>query len=427
MNMRKLVFALAFFLALGLVEALGRQATASSWPRFRGPNGTGIAADTNIPLRWTDRDILWKTAIPGVGHSSPIVWGEHIFVQSASKDGKERLLLCLSLSDGKIVWSRSIAGTGAHTHPLNNLASSTPATDGQRVYAVFWDGDQVWLYAYDFQGNLVWKRLLGGFTSQHGVGASPILYQNKVYLLYDQDGAAEVVALDAGTGKPVWRAPRPPFRACYSTPMILERPGEAPELIVVSTSGITSYNPDSGSENWNFTWTFDGMPLRTVASPVISEGLLFASSGDGDGSRHMIVVKASGKGEISKTNLAWQEKKTFPYVPSMLIYGKHLYAVNDRGIATCHVAATGEPVWNERLGNAFFASPVLIDGKIYAINENGTAYVFEAAPTFKLLAKNVVGEPVKATPAVADNRLLIRGSQHLFCICKPAEKRASAR
>jgi outer membrane protein assembly factor BamB len=426
--MRKLVIAFGVFLTFGLAVLLSRQASASPWPRFRGPNGTGIAADKDIPVRWTEQDgLLWKVPVPGVGHSSPVVWGDRVFVQSASADGKERLLLCFSTVNGKTLWSRSVPGAPAHAHQFNSLASSTPATDGQRVYAAFWDGKAVWIYAYDLQGHEVWKQKLGGFVSQHGVGTSPMVYRDKVFLAHDQDGAADLIALDARTGKPAWKSPRRPFRASYSTPLILERPGTDPELIVASTAGLTSYSPESGSENWDFSWTFDGNPLRTVASPVFGQDRLFISSGEGGGARHAVAVKASGKGDVSKTNLVWEKKRDFPYVPTMLLSGDYLYLVNDLGIAACHLAATGEKVWDQRLGGSVFASPILIDGKIYAVNDNGTVFVFPAAPTFKLLAKNSVGESVKATPAVADNRLFIRGIHHLFCIGKTPEKQASAR
>jgi outer membrane protein assembly factor BamB len=412
---------------LALCGALleGRQAPASPWPRFRGPNGTGVATDKDIPVQWSTKDgMLWQTAIPGLGNSSPIVWRDSVFLQSASADSKARLLVCLNAVDGKVAWSRSVPGARAPMHPKNTLASSTPATDGQRVYAVFWDGKEVSLQAYDFQGKHLWKHDLGRFTSQHGVGASPIVFQDKVFLANDQDGTAELVVLDARTGKPVWQAPRVPFRACYSTPMVLERPGLAPELVVLSTTGITSYDPQNGGVNWNYAWTFTGMPLRTVASPLYADGMIFANSGDGGGARHTVAVKLAGKGDISK-NLVWEEKRSFPYVPTMLLSGEYLYAVNDRGVASCHVAATGETLWSERLGGGFTASPVLIDGKVYAINEEGTVFVIAASPTFKLLARNSLGEPVMATPAIADNRLFIRGANHLFCIARTPEKQAT--
>jgi outer membrane protein assembly factor BamB len=398
--------------------------SAADWPRFRGPNGAGIAEDKNIPVQWNEKEgMLWKVPLPGLGNSSPIIWGKQLFVQSSSEDGKERYLLCLDVGDGKILWKRMVPGSTAHTHRKNTLASSTPAADGERVYALFWDGSEIVLHAFDFAGNPVWNYPLGKFTSQHGVGSSPVVYNGKVFLNNDQDGSSDLIALDARTGKLTWKSPRPAFRTCYSSPFLLEQreKGEKPQLIVASTAGITSYDPETGAEVWKYVWTFSGkMALRTVGSPVHANGIIFATSGDGSGARHMIAVKVGEKGDVSRTNLLWENEKIYPYVPTMLTLGDHLYYVNDFGIAGCCVAATGETVWNQRLGGNVSASPVLIDGKIYTVTEEGDVHVFLAATELKVLAKNSLGEPVSASPAVANNRLFIRGRNHLFCIGKPA-------
>jgi outer membrane protein assembly factor BamB len=200
---------------------------------------------------------------------------------------------------------------------------------------------------------------------------------------------------------------------------LLERTGEPTQLIVASTAGLTAYDPKSGLIQWNYKWSFEGMPLRTVASPLCGDGLVFANSGDGGGARDTIAIRADGKGDITSTALVWQQRRTWPYVPTMLLYGKHIYFVNDQGIAACAVAATGEIVWSERLGGTVTASPILIDGKVYSVNNDGAMHVFAAEPKFKLLAKNSLGEAVTATPAVAGQRLFVRGADHLFCIGKP--------
>lgn len=405
-------------------------ASGSDWPRFRGPNGAGISSDKDVPIQWTESNILWKTPIPGLGNSSPIIWGNHVFIQSADTSGKERYLICLSANDGTILWTRALPSSKAHTHAYNTWASSTPASDGQYVYAHFWDGSAVAIYAFDFQGNQIWKHDLGGFTSQHGPGASPIVFEGKIYFLYDQDNdfwltpCSVVIALDAKTGKTTWEAQRKAFRACYSTPFILESSTYGSELIVVSTAGITGYNSQTGKENWNWIWHFDRMPLRTVASPIFSQGLIFANSGDGGGDRHAVAVRLGQNREVTSTNLAWENKKILPYVPSLLAWQDYIFAVNDKGMALCYMAQTGKPVWDHHLASAFSASPVIIDGKIYAVSEDGEVFVYPAAPSFKQLSKNSIGEKVRATPAVANNRLFIRGQEHLFCIGrngKPAE------
>ncbi len=432
MNMRRGVTGLRLVLAAFCVVTFLASASADNWSRFRGPNGTGVSADKNIPVRWDEKEgVAWKVETPGLGNSSPVIWGDRLFLQSSKEDGTERVLLCLNVKDGKTLWTRSVPATKARTHNKNSMASSTPATDGERVYVLFWDGQTITLHAYDFEGNPVWKQGLGEFISragkgddeknQHGAGASPVVYHGKVYLNNDQTGMAELVALDAKTGKMLWKAPRKAFRTCYSTPFLLEGPGRKPELVISSTAGVTSYDPDTGAVNWDWKWTtFEGMALRTVGSPIYSNGLIVATSGDGSGARHAVAVRAGGKGDVTQSALAWEEKRrVFPYVPCTLTLGEHLYSVNDLGIAYCHEAKTGKKVWEERLGGNVSASPVLIDGKVYAVSEEGNVYVYRAAPQFELLAKNTVGERVIASPAVAGGRLFIRTAKHLVCVAKP--------
>jgi outer membrane protein assembly factor BamB len=254
-----------------------------------------------------------------------------------------------------------------------------------------------------------------------------MVLDSKVILANDQDGSARLIALDARNGDTVWEAERKAYRTCYSTPFVHKKPDGGEELIVASTAGITSYRPADGKANWWYNWTFAGMPLRTVASPILANDLVIANSGDGSGARHLIAVKLGGKGDVTADNLVWENRKNYPfsYVPCLLASGDYLFSLHDKGIASCHEARTGEQEWSERLDAAgFTASPIEVDGKIYAVANNGSVYVFEAAAKFKLLAKNTVGERVSSTPAVADNRLFIRGDEHLFCIGKSAAKKA---
>jgi outer membrane protein assembly factor BamB len=406
-------------LCLGVALAVCGAAPAADWPRFRGPNGTGISTDKEVPLTWTDKEnVLWKVPLPGVGNGSPIVSRGRVFLQTSTEKGDARMLLCLDAASGKTLWTQKVSGKKGTINPRNSLASSTCAADGERVYCVFWDGQDTALYAYTFDGKELWTHPLGEFSSQHGPGGSPIVSDNKVVYVNDQDGSSEVLCLDARTGREVWKKPRRAFRACYSAPFVVPSQEGHTELIVATTAGITSFDLKDGSENWDFIWKFDGMALRTVSSPILTQGLVLATSGDGKGYRHMIAIKAGGKGDVSKTNLVWQNKRDFPYVPSLLAYGEHVYSVTDKGMAACHVARTGREVWRERLCRAVTASPVLIDGKVYAVDEEGKGYVFEAAPKYHLLGESSLGESVSASPAVADNRLYLRGHEHLFCIAK---------
>jgi outer membrane protein assembly factor BamB len=397
----------------------GGLAFAADWPRFRGPNGTGVAADKGVPVRWTADNVLWKTPIPGAGHSSPIISGGKVFLESATRE--ERLLICVDAASGKVVWKKAAPGGAGRTHRKNSLASSTPAADGKRVYALFWDGRRVGLYAYDFKGKPVWNKDLGPFNSQHGPGFSPIVHGGRVFVNNDNDDSASLLAFDAKDGKKLWEKPRKVFRACYSTPFVCKHGSDAEQLIVASTAGITGYNPRDGKVVWDYTWSFPGMALRTVGSPITADGVVVACSGDGSGLRGMIGVRLGGSGDVTKTHLAWEKDSKTPYVPTPVALGKHFYTVTDDGFASCYEARSGKEVWRTRLGGATSASPVLIDGKVYAINEAGTTYVFAAsANAFKLLATNKLGEGVFSTPAVSNNRLYVRGRKHLFCIGKPA-------
>jgi hypothetical protein len=382
---------------------------AGDWARFRGPNGTGVSDDKDVPVKWSDDDVVFKTKLPGVGHSSPIVVKDRVYVQAATK--AERLLLCHDANTGKLI------------NPKGSHASATPCSDGERVYCVFWDGKRVALHAYGLDGKPAWKVDLGSFVSQHGPGFSPVVVEGKVIVNKDQDGAAELLAFDAKTGKRAWRVERPPFRACYSTPFVLGE-GDARQLIVTSTAGITAYDPDSAKELWNYTWSFPGMALRTVASSVVADGMVFGFAGDGSGARGMIGVRLGGKGDVTKTNLVWSrdDARATPYVPTMVAYQGHLYGVLDEGQAICFDTKTGKEVWKARLtSSAISASPLLIDGKVFIFAEKGDAYVLAPTPEgLKVVARNKVGEPVMATPAVANGRLYVRGEGHLICIGKKA-------
>ena len=407
-------------------------APAADWPRFRGPNGTGVSTDQDVPVQWSDKDgVLWKVPIPGRGNSSPIVWGDRLFVQSAAEDGSERWLFCLNADSGEVIWKKTAPGAAAHTHPKNTLASSTPATDGERVYAVFWDGKGLLLVAYDFKsGDQVWSKDLGPYESEHGAGISPMVYDGRVYVAddqgasqnYDTTAPSTVMAFNAKDGTDAWKAPRKSFRACYSTPFILEAEKGKPELIVASTAGVTSYDPAGGAENWNYVWSFSTHPLRTVASPILADGLVIANAGEGGQGRSLIALRPGGKGDVTKTGLVWKNEKAFSYVPTLLAFGDSLYCVNDDGFASCHNARNGDEKWTKRLGGHFSSSPVLIDGKIYAANEDGDVFVFEAnSREYKQLAINSLGEGVISSPAASNGRLYYRGKENLICIGKPGK------
>jgi outer membrane protein assembly factor BamB len=419
---------------------------AADWPRFRGPNGLGTAPDKDIPVDFGPSDVRWKTPIPGTGHSSPIVSKGKAFLQTASADKRQRALVCIDAGTGRIAWTRevpaspkidwsarSLKKTSANTHDLNSHASSTPAADGERVYAVFWDGVGISLTAWTFAGDRLWTRDLGRFVSQHGPGLSPIVVGDRVILNIDHDELAEVAAFDARTGETVWKKSRQAYRACYTTPFVLDRDGRQ-EVIVSSTAGITAYDPKDGAVIWNWTWVWkpgpaapkgkkggSGGPLRQVGGPIYHDGLVFAISGDGGGDRHMVAVQAGPAGDITDSGLVWERKRETAYVPMVLASGPYLFWVTDKeNRAFCVEAKTGKVVWDERLAGSdqVTASPILVDGRVYSVNTAGRVTVFEAGPKFIRLADNDLKEQVYASPAVADGRLYIRGVNHLFCIGK---------
>jgi outer membrane protein assembly factor BamB len=408
----------AVWLALAVFGIITSPAAASDWPRFRGPNGTGESSDTGVPIEIGEsQHVLWKVPLAGAGNSSPVVSNGRIFLQTASSDATERSLICVDLATGNTLWSQSAPGGPAKTHPKNTLASCTAAVDGSRVYMPFWDGKNLSVAAYDCDGHHAWSTELGEFNSQHGAGHSPIVVGKNVIIANDQDGLAEVVALDAESGVVSWRRPRHPYRASYSTPILVERPGHVPELLVASTQGITGYDPATGDERWNWSWKSNKQELRTVGSPIVCQELVFFSGGNGPGARHAVAVNLSGRrGAGNKPEFAWETQKDFPYVPCMLSRGENVYFINDSGIAGCFNAKTGRSLWLKRLeGGDVTASPVMVDQRIYAFTENGTVFVFAADPTFNLLSSDKLDEGVKASPAVADGRLLVRGTTSLYC------------
>ncbi len=387
--------------------------SAADWPRFRGVNGLGIADAVPLPTTWSGTDsVAWKTALPGTGNGSPIVAGGKVYVQASSADASQRMLICLDAKTGAIDWTAARPGGKAHAHSKNSLASSTPAADADRLYAVFWDGREVALTAYDFAGKPLWAKTLGGYASQHGVGMSPVAFGGKVYVNYDQDGAAEFVCFDGKSGDKVWAAPRKPFRACYSSALVREVGGKV-EVIDASSAGVTAYDPETGSVRWNWVWKFDGQVLRTVGSPVLVGDTLVAVSGDGGGSRSTVALKLG-----DQPTLLWEKRKETPYVPGPLVKGDHLYWVTDGGLATCAELATGKTVWSERaLTSAVSSSPILAGDNVIAVAEDGKAVVFKATPKgFEKVAENALGEAVFASPAAADGKLYLRGSKHLFAL-----------
>jgi outer membrane protein assembly factor BamB len=383
----------------------------ADWPRFRGPNGAGIATAPGLPAEWAPGDRTWETLLPGIGHSSPVVRGDRLFLTTASEDGTSRQLVCLATADGKILWDRSLSLKRDKLHAKNSHASGTPALAEDAVIVAFADDDRHLVAAFDFNGAPVWERDLGSFASQHGHGASPIVWRDLAIVPNDQDGPSSLVALDAQTGRTVWTAPRESGNTAYGTPLILQAEGHADQLIVSSQAmGVTSLDPASGMLNWNS----GPLPQRTVASPVYAGGLIFQSCGQAGRGVLMVGVDPFAKSEDKR--VVFEEKKLLPYVPTPVEYQGHLFLWNDNGVVICLNSKTRQPVWTERVGGNFSGSPVCVNGLLYAISEDGEVVVVRAAPKFELLGRTPLGDPSHATPAVADGRMYLRTFHKIVCL-----------
>ncbi len=389
---------------------------AADWPRFRGPNGSGTVEG---PLPAIDPvKPLWKVKLPGgKGVGSPIIVDGKVYLQSATADGKTRTLTAMNAADGKTLWTKEVPGDKGKTHAKNSLASGTPACDGTQLYCAWWDGSGVSLTAHDLTGKEKWQASLGGYVSQHGPGFSPMVHDGLVFVNVDDDQHAELIAFDAKTGAKKWIAPRKHVRACYTTPFLLERTGKAAELILGTTTAITSYEPATGKVNWEYpiVWPKGEMPLRVIGHPVYAGGLLVVYCGDGGGSRYMAAIDPDKKTPAK----VWELKKETPYVPCLLVKSDRLFWIGDKGIATCAEAKTGKAAWAERVFDGdVTASPILVGDKILMISEKGDVAVLKADDKFEEPTKVSLGEAVYASPAIADGRVYIRGVNTLFCFGK---------
>jgi outer membrane protein assembly factor BamB len=403
-------------IALFLLQPAGDPTT--SWPRFRGPNGSGIASGFVWPNVWDQQAIRWKVSLPGQGHGSPIIHTGRIFLQAATTDS--RVVLCLSCKDGSTLWQRKVAGHVTRMHKKNTLASGSGATDGERVYFCHWDGEAVTLAAYQcIDGTPVWSVAIGPHESQHGAGYSPIVHEGKVVVAYDTDTLAEVICCDAETGKKLWSQPRKVFRASYGTPLVRQGRG-GDEFVVASTAGITGYDVKSGEIVWDWVWPFQKTPLRVVSSPVLCpDNLLLAATGDGGGDRDTVAVKLPSADTTHGTGvrLRWQLRRDVPYVSCLLQHGDCVFYVADKGVAGCLDLETGKERWAQRLGGNFTSSPILVDSRIVVCNEEGDLFVFAAdGKGYQPTARLRLGQQVYATPAVADGKLFVRTQSHLLCI-----------
>ena len=439
--MRTLVAALTISLLGPLLCAVDQ------WPQFRGPQSTGVADDAALPETWSaTRNVVWKAEIPGSGWSSPVVWGDRIFLTSVistvapeapkkglyfggNREGIPRdehhwMVYAVDWKTGKIVWEREVhRGSPRSSHHLKNTyASETPVTDGERVYAYF---GNLGLFVFDMDGKPAWSEHWGPFRTRYGWGtaASPVLYKERVYVVNDNDDQSFLAALDKRTGKQIWRVERDEA-SNWSTPFIWQNDRRT-EIITTGTRKVRAYDLEG-----KVLWELGGMSSIVIPTPFAQHGLLFLASGYvGDNVRPVFAVRPSARGDISlkesetgNEHIAWYQRQAGPYNPSPLVYGDFYYTLLDRGMMTCHEARTGREIYGKQRIDpetaAFTASPWAYNGKIFALSEDGDTFVMQSGAEFKVLGKNSLDEMCMATPAIARGSLIIRTSSKLYRIAK---------
>lgn len=399
---------------LALVLFHGPNAITDQWPQWRGPRGDGISTEPNLPVEWSPtRNVVWKTAIPGEGHSSPVIWNDSLFLTTALKDSGDRVLLRLDATSGDILWRQTVVTAPVESmHRENTPASSTPITDGTHVFTSFQKGPRVDVSCHDLSGKLVWSVQPLRFKGMHGYSYTPLLHRDLLIIDYSQDDEAAVLALDKRTGKTRWRFDRPQAVISHVTPLLI-KDGSGTQLVTCGANEIRAFNPDTGESIW---WC-RGPTDVCVAGLVAGDGLVFANGGYPKRTR--MAVKTSGKGDVTDSHVAWSTVREVSYVPSPIYLDGHFYSVIDEGLVFCFEAATGKAVWDHRLGGRFRSSLILGGGNLYASNDKGVTTVFRASPTgFQQVAANDLEEVLYTTPAVAHGRLYIRTAGHLYCIGK---------
>lgn len=390
-------------------------AHAQEWTRFRGPNGSGIGVAPNLPSTWTESDINWRADLPGIGHSSPVLWGDKVFLTSAIEDTCERIVFCVDAKNGQVLWERRFPSTVHPKHDRNSFASATPCVDEEHVYVVWSAPEAYSLRAFHHDGTDAWSRDLGPYISQHSCGSSPIVYEDMVVLSNDQDrdGTSFLIALDRKTGETRWQTGRNGENVAYSTPCVYQPEGKPAELIFNSGAhGISSINPQDGKVNWEL----DVLDKRSVSSPVIGAGLIFGSTGSGGGGHYVVAVRPGTSDGSVKPELAYRIDNQAPYVPTVLAKGDLVFLFNDKGVVSCLRASDGEMIWRERAGAGYSGSPVCVDDRLFCIDDYGSVLVLSATEKFKTLAKNELGEDSRSTPAVANGRMYLRTYTHLISV-----------
>lgn len=405
-------------LAVGLAVAwlFAESAFGQEWPRFRGPNGSGVSLATTVPVRWTDEDYNWKVTLPGVGHSSPVLWGEKLFVTSGDDETGKRIVLCIDANTGRQLWSREFPSTRHGKHKLNSFASATPAVDSRHVYTCWGTPEEFVVLALDHSGREVWRADLGSFKGGHGFGVSPIVHDDLLVVPNEHEGDSSLFALDCATGKIRWQVPRE-SKSTWSTPCVFERPGLPPELIFVNwTYGITAIDPQSGQVNWQADVFDKGHTESSISSPIVAGDLVLGTSGWLAVRQEVIAVRPGANSQKTQAERVYCIDRGAPLCTTPLVKDDLLFLWADEGIVTCADLATGNVHWTKRIGGTFYASPICVGDNVYNISADGDVVVLAAAKEYNLVARNPLGQSSHSTPAVAHGRIYLRTFTQLFSI-----------
>jgi len=403
------------FLSLLLcVAGFTSSVDAQEWTRFRGPNGSGVSTAKNIPPEFTAEDWNWKITLPGNGHSSPVVWGDKVFVTSANLMAKQRYLQCFNSSSGEQMWRKSYPLARHAKHKTNTYASCTPACDSEHVYVLWQSAKESAVLAIKHNGEQAWKRELGPFKSGHGSAVSIVIDTGKLFLLLDHQGKSVLMALNTSTGEEIWSAPRKTKRTCYSTPCIFKPAGKPAELVVThSFDGMVGFDPENGKTLWQIK-PFGDFQQRACASPVIYGQMVIGTSGFATSTKNVVAVKPYAvAGKVAEV---YRISKFTPHVPTPIVVGDYLFLWSEGGIVTCYEAASGKKLGQRRVGGSYFGSPVCIDNRLFSVSITGELNVLDATPELKLLGTSQLGAGSRATPAVSGGSLYIRTMDSLISV-----------
>ena len=420
-----------FLVGVAGAALLVSSALAENWPAWRGPTGQGVSTESGLPLEWSQtKNVRWKTPLPGPGNSTPIVWGDKVFINQASgPKGQRRELMCFARRTGKTLWKKGVTYREEETtHKTNPQCSGSPATDGERVIVSF---SSAGVFCYDMNGKELWQKNLGKQDHIWGNGASPVIHGDLCLLNFGPGPRTFLIAMDKRTGKELWRNDEPGgrtgknikqgekkrdvWKGSWSDPVPFQS-GSKTLMLMMYPGRLFAFDPATGKE----AWTCGGLNPLAYTSPIYADGIAIGMGGYGG---NTIAVRVGGKGDVTETHRLWRNERTKQRIGSGVIHDGHIYILDDPGIAECVNLKTGVAVWQERLrGKAptsqNWSSMVLADGRLYAVNQGGDAFVLKASPKFELLSTNPMGEKVIGSIAVSNGDLFIRGHKHLWCVGK---------